>query len=236
MHRWGRLCLNLTSKLAFAFIHIIPSCLFTGTVKWASVCRDGRDPKVPSNASLPPHLGQGHNYSCLKIFFPSWSLKKNPGTRFRQSLASYSSGPITFKPASTSSVGSRCGWGWKAQGHFSNALVFGQWWCRRMYSMLLELCFESTRLWHLPFDWSVAHNLCAKKKKKIRKLHNWQNHSSSVGQSKILEFLLWLSENESNWYPWECCSIPGLAQWVRNLALLWLWNRPAAVAPIWPLA
>ena len=42
-------------------------------------------------------------------------------------------------------------------------------------------------------------------------------------------------------------SIPGLAQWVKDpvllcrkcgsdLALLWLWRRPAAVAPIRPLA
>ena len=30
-------------------------------------------------------------------------------------------------------------------------------------------------------------------------------------------------------------SIPGLAQWVGNLALLWLWCRPAAAAPIQPL-
>ena len=27
-------------------------------------------------------------------------------------------------------------------------------------------------------------------------------------------------------------SIPGLAQWVKDLAWLWLWCRPAAVAPI----
>ena len=26
-------------------------------------------------------------------------------------------------------------------------------------------------------------------------------------------------------------SIPGLAQWVKDLAVLWLWYRPAAVAP-----
>ena len=45
-------------------------------------------------------------------------------------------------------------------------------------------------------------------------------------------------------------SIPGLVQWVKDLAmscgvvrrlgldlvLLWLWCRPAAIAPIWPLA
>ena len=30
--------------------------------------------------------------------------------------------------------------------------------------------------------------------------------------------------------------IPGLAQWVKDLALLWLWHRPEAVAPIRPLA
>ena len=31
-------------------------------------------------------------------------------------------------------------------------------------------------------------------------------------------------------------SIPGLAQWVKDLGLLWLWCRPAATAPICPLA
>ena len=31
-------------------------------------------------------------------------------------------------------------------------------------------------------------------------------------------------------------SIPGLASWIKDLALLWLWCRPAAVAPIRPLA
>ena len=31
-------------------------------------------------------------------------------------------------------------------------------------------------------------------------------------------------------------SIPSLAQWVKDPALLWLWHRPAAAAPIRPLA
>ena len=30
--------------------------------------------------------------------------------------------------------------------------------------------------------------------------------------------------------------IPGLAQWVKDPALLWLWCRPVATAPIQPLA
>ena len=31
-------------------------------------------------------------------------------------------------------------------------------------------------------------------------------------------------------------SIPSLAQWVKDLVLLWFWCRPAATAPIQPLA
>ena len=31
-------------------------------------------------------------------------------------------------------------------------------------------------------------------------------------------------------------SIPGLAQWVKDPVLLWLWSRPAGTAPIRPLA
>ena len=30
--------------------------------------------------------------------------------------------------------------------------------------------------------------------------------------------------------------IPGLTQWVKDRVLLWLWRRPAAEAPIRPLA
>ena len=33
-----------------------------------------------------------------------------------------------------------------------------------------------------------------------------------------------------------CVPIPGLAQWVKDLALLWLWCRLVATAPIRPLA
>ena len=31
-------------------------------------------------------------------------------------------------------------------------------------------------------------------------------------------------------------SIPGLTQWVKDLVWLWLWCRPAAIAPVLPLA
>ena len=30
-------------------------------------------------------------------------------------------------------------------------------------------------------------------------------------------------------------SVPALAQWVKDPALLWLWRRPVATAPIGPL-
>ena len=31
-------------------------------------------------------------------------------------------------------------------------------------------------------------------------------------------------------------SIPDFTQWVKDPALLWLWRRPVAIAPIGPLA
>ena len=64
---------------------------------------------------------------------------------------------------------------------------------------------------------------------------------------------LWLSGNESDSYPWGWGLVPGLAQWVKDPELprvtcgvgrrlgldptrLSLWCRPAAVAPVGPLA
>ena len=54
-------------------------------------------------------------------------------------------------------------------------------------------------------------------------------------------------QNEISWTKqektWELHSIhedvgliPCLTQWVKNPVLLWLWCRPAAAAPVWPLA
>ena len=58
--------------------------------------------------------------------------------------------------------------------------------------------------------------------------------------------------NKSHYEPWGCGLIPGLAQWVKDMTLpwavvvgcrlsadptlLWMWCRPAATAPIRPLA
>ena len=44
----------------------------------------------------------------------------------------------------------------------------------------------------------------------------------------------WLTNPTRN--PEVVSSIPGLAQWVKDPALSWLWCRPVATAPIRPLA
>ena len=71
---------------------------------------------------------------------------------------------------------------------------------------------------------------------------------------KEVEFLLWLSSNKPNWYPWGCGFSPWLCSvgWASSVAVscgvgcrhgshlvllwLWLWRRPAHAALIQPLA
>ena len=57
----------------------------------------------------------------------------------------------------------------------------------------------------------------------FRKLLGWSSHCGSA-------------EMNPTRYHEVTGSIPGLAQWVKDLALLWLWCRLAAAAPIRPLA
>ena len=50
-----------------------------------------------------------------------------------------------------------------------------------------------------------------------------------------VEFPLGLSGNESDEQPWGHRFNPW-SQWVMDPAMLWLWCRSVAIAPIWPLA
>ena len=51
------------------------------------------------------------------------------------------------------------------------------------------------------------------------------------------EFSLWLSRLRNRHSAHEDAgSIPDLTQWVKDLVLPWLWDTPAAAAPIQPLA
>ena len=47
---------------------------------------------------------------------------------------------------------------------------------------------------------------------------------------------MWLSGNKPDYEHKHASSIPGLAEWVKDLALLWLWCRLLATATIPPLA
>ena len=47
---------------------------------------------------------------------------------------------------------------------------------------------------------------------------------------------MWLSSNKPDYYHEDAGLIPGPAEWAKDLALLWLWCRPAAAAPIQLLA
>ena len=56
-------------------------------------------------------------------------------------------------------------------------------------------------------------------------------HKIRYGVPVVAQWLTNLTRNHE-----VAGSIPGLTQWVKDPELLWLWCRPAAIAPIRPLA
>ena len=85
--------------------------------------------------------------------------------------------------------------------------------------------------WELPYALSVALEKTKKKKKKKKKLlfHRVTLEIMHTGVPIMAQQVKNLSSMHKG-------SIPGPDQWVKHPALLWLWCRPAATAPIRPLA
>ena len=70
---------------------------------------------------------------------------------------------------------------------------------------------------------SIHHNaLNSQENKIIIKIKNRAHYHRKISskEGKNQEFLLWRKGN-SNYEPWSCRFDPGLAQWVKDLALLW---------------
>ena len=96
---------------------------------------------------------------------------------------------------------------------------------QRVEDLTLSLQWLRSLLWcrFSPWPKRLPHaEGAAKKKKKKEHIKNWGARSFRRGTA---ETNLTRSHEVVD-------LIPGLAQWVVDLVLLWLWRRPAAIAPI----
>ena len=118
-----------------------------------------------------------------------------------------------------------CVWDMRHSGHYNHS------WCIQNLTELLfepvqhrSLCIRnSLQFEHIKFSQKQTFIQGFRSKCYIKKVPPWSSCCGSEVTNPT-------SINE------DVCSIPGVTQWVKDPALLSLRYRPAAAAPIWPLA